>query len=126
MGRTSYILRDEETDALQEAVEFYVYDSRWQKWVFDLYKKTMAKTWFRIVYAITWLIAGLTFHTNFGKILLYVSIFYFVKLFLVLLVSHIVQGFRWREAYNDFRRNTGIFHIPLMDFRIMGKRFVKP
>ena len=126
MGRKSYILRQEETDALQESVELHVYDNRWQKWAFDLYKKTMAKTWFRIMYGIIWLIAGLAFHTNLGKMIFYVSIFYFVKLFLVLLVSHIVQSFRWRTAYNDFKRNTGIFHIPLIDFRIMGKRFLKP
>jgi hypothetical protein len=125
MGRTSYILKQEDTDSIQEAVETYIYDNRWQKWAFALYKKTMAKTWFRVMYIAIWLVAGLTFQTPFGKTLLYLSLFYFVKLFLVLLASHIVQGFRWRKAYNDFKRNTGIYHIFLMDFRIMGRRFVK-
>lgn len=126
MGQKSHTLNEEETFTLQKAVELYVYDSPWQKWVFKLYKKTMSKTWFRFLYVAIWILAALTYNTAFGKAVLFLSLSYFIKLFVALFVSHIIQGCRWRIAYRYFKRKTGISHISFMSFKIIGRRFVKP
>jgi len=50
MEKATYILNQDDTNAIQEAVETYVYDSPWQKTVLKVYKKTLAKNWVKAVF----------------------------------------------------------------------------
>jgi len=43
MEKATYILNQDDTNAIQEAVETYVYDSPWQK-QYSKFTKTLAKT----------------------------------------------------------------------------------
>lgn len=126
MGRTFRILTEEQEAAIKEAVELHVYDSPWQKAVYQWHKKTTSLREFRIAVALIWFLDAILYLSGvYGGWVTILSGVYLVGFGAVLIASHILQSIRWRLAYQEFKRDTGIFDMHLIDFRLRGKKYVK-